>query len=136
MDLTQRHRGTEKNYFDADLTEIIIGCAIEVHRALGPGLLESVYEECLCYELQLRQVQIERQKNLPLRYKNVFLDAGYRLDIVVEKKVIVELKCVEKILPVHEAQIMTYLRLSKLKTGLLINFFTPVLKDGIRRIVY
>lgn len=136
MNLTQRHGDTEKVYFDSDLTEIIIGSAIEVHRALGPGLLESVYEECLCYELGLRGILFERQKSLPLNYKDIRLEAGYRLDLVIENKIIVELKCVEKILPVHEAQIMTYLRLSKIKTGLLINFFTPVLKDGIRRIVY
>jgi GxxExxY protein len=136
MGLTQRHGDTENVYFDSDLTEIIIGSAIEVHRALGPGLLESVYEECLCYELGLRGILFERQKSLPLKYKDVRLEAGYRLDLVIENKIVVELKCVEKILPVHEAQIMTYLRLSKLKTGLLINFFTPVLKDGIRRIVY
>ena len=132
---TQRHGDTEKNYYDADLTEIIIGCAIEVHRTLGPGLLESVYEECLCYELTVRGIRFERQKVLPLRYKSVSLETGYRLDLVVENKVVVELKCVEKLLPVHEAQMMTYLRLSKIRTGLLINFFTPVLKDGIRRIV-
>lgn len=136
MNETQRHRDTEKSYFDSDLTETIIGCAIEVHRALGPGLLESVYEECLSYELQLKNLNFERQKLLPLAYKEVQLEAGYRLDLVVEGKVIVELKCVEKLMPVHEAQIMTYLRLTKIKTGLLINFFTPVLKDGIRRIVY
>ena len=136
MDETQRHRGTEKNYFDSELTETIIGCAIEVHRALGPGLLESVYEECLCYEIELKKLHFERQKTLPLAYKEVKLEAGYRLDLVVEEKVVVELKCVEKLMPVHEAQIMTYLRLAKIKTGLLINFFTPVLKDGIRRIVY
>jgi GxxExxY protein len=136
MNQTQRHRGTEKIYFDSGLTEIIIGCAIEVHRALGPGLLESVYEECLSYELQLRGLNFERQKILPLAYKQVKLEAGYRLDLVVEGKVVVELKCVEKLMPVHEAQIMTYLRLSNIKTGLLINFFTPVLKNGIRRIVY
>jgi GxxExxY protein len=133
---TQSHRGTEKCYHESGLTETIIGCAIEVHRALGPGLLESVYEECLCYELTMKGIRIERQKNLPLAYKEVKLEAGYRLDLVVEGKVVVELKCVEKLLPVHDAQIMTYLRLSKVKTGLLINFFTPVLKDGIRRIVY
>lgn len=133
---TQRRRDTEKDYFDSDLTKIIIGCAIEVHRALGPGLLESVYEECLCYEMQLKNLYFEKQKILPLAYKEVKLEVGYRLDIVVEGKVIVELKCVEKLMPVHEAQIMTYLRLTQIKTGLLINFFTPVLKDGIKRIVY
>ena len=133
---TQRHRDTEKSYFDSGLTETIIGCAIEVHRALGPGLLESVYEECLSYELQQKNLSFERQKILPIVYKKVELEAGYRLDMVVEGKVIIELKCVEKLMPVHEAQIMTYLRLTRIKTGLLINFLTPVLKDGIKRIVY
>ncbi len=136
MNETQRHRDTEKIYYDSGLTEIIIGCAIEVHRTLGPGLLESVYEECLCYELQLKDLYLERQITLPVTYKDVKLEAGYRLDLVVEGKVVVELKCVEKLMPVHEAQIMTYLRLTKIKTGLLINFLTPVLKDGIKRIVY
>ncbi len=134
-----KHGDTEaqrKTYYDLELTELIIGSAIEVHRALGPGLLESVYEECLCYELSRKKVQFERQKCLPVSYKDIQLEGGYRIDLIVEGKVIVELKCIEKIMPVHEAQIMTYLRLAKIKTGLLINFFTPVLKDGIRRIVY
>ncbi len=134
--ITRSNGATEKSYFDSELTETIIGCAIEVHRALGPGLLESVYEECLCYELQLKNLYFERQKILPIAYKDVKLESGYRLDLIVEGKVIVELKCVEKLMPVHEAQIMTYLRLTKIKTGLLINFFTPVLMDGIKRIVY
>ncbi|MDD2501505.1 MAG: GxxExxY protein [Geobacter sp.] len=133
---TRRHRGTENGLFDGDLTEVVIGCAIDVHRALGPGLLESAYEECLCYELANLNIIFERQKSLPLRYKEVRLEAGYRLDLLVDNRLVIELKCVEKILPVHEAQLMTYLRLTKVKTGLIINFFTPVLKDGIRRIVY
>jgi GxxExxY protein len=133
---TLRHRGTEKALFDSDLTDIVIGCAIEVHRALGPGLLESAYEECLCYELAARALAFERQKNLPLHYKDVQLEVGYRLDLFIENRLVVELKCVERILPIHEAQLMTYLRLTKVKTGLIINFLTPVLKDGIRRIVY
>jgi len=122
--------------YDSGLTQAIIGCAIEVHRALGPGLLESVYEECLCYELRQKRIHFERQKTLPLAYKKVTLGVGYKLDLVVEGKVIIELKCVEKLMPVHEAQIMTYLRLTGIKTGLIVNFFTPVLKDGIKRIVY
>ena len=132
---TRRHRGTEKTLYDSDLTDIVIGCAIEVHRALGPGLLESAYEECLCYELADRDVTFERQKNVPLQYKDVRLEVGYRLDLFIENRLVVELKCIEKILPIHEAQLMTYLRLTKVKTGLIINFLTPVLKDGIRRIV-
>ena len=122
-------------YHDKDLTEIIIGSAIEVHKHLGPGLLESAYEECLCHELKLQGQNIERQKALPLEYKGINLDCGYRMDIVIENKVIVELKCVERILPVHEAQLLTYLKLAKIKTGLIINFNSSLLKDGIKRMV-
>jgi GxxExxY protein len=118
-----------------DLTQEILGAAIEVHRALGPGLLESAYEECLCHELTLRGLAYKRQVDLPLKYKGVTLDCGYRLDVVVEDPVILELKCVEEILPIHEAQLLTYLRLSGKKIGLLINFNVPVLRDGIVRMV-
>jgi len=115
------------------LTGLIIGAAIEVHKGLGPGLLESAYEECLCHELALRSISFERQKDLPIKYKGVNLDCGYRLDIISEKKVIVELKACERLEPIHEAQILTYLKLTGLKIGLLINFNVPVLKDGIKR---
>jgi len=98
------------------LTEKIISAAIEVHRHLGPGLLESAYEECLCHELNLREVPFERQKALPLEYKGIKLNCGYRMDLVVDSKVVVELKCVDKILPVHEAQMLTYLRLSNMNS--------------------
>jgi len=118
------------------LTEQIIGAAIEVHRHLGPGLLESAYEECLCHELHLRGLKFERQRPLPLEYKGIKLDCGYRMDIVVEEKVILELKVVDTIAPIHEAQLLTYLRLSGVKIGLIINFNIPVLKDGIKRLVY
>ena len=118
-----------------ELTKEILGGAIEVHRALGPGLLESAYEECLCHELALRGLAFKRQVELPLTYKGVTLDCGYRLDLVVEDSVILELKCVEEILPIHEAQLLTYLRLSGKKIGLLINFNVPVLRDGIVRMV-
>jgi GxxExxY protein len=111
----------------------IIGAAVEVHRVLGPGLLESAYEACMCHELHLRGLEFARQVALPVRYKDVLLDCGYRFDLVVADSIIVELKCVEAILPVHEAQLMTYLRLSGKKVGLLINFYVPVLKDGIVR---
>src|SRR5437016_12386344 len=104
------------------LTEKIIGFAIEVHRQLGPGLLESAYEECLCYELRENRVAFRRQVPLPIVYKDVRLDCGYRLDIVVDDQVIVELKTVERLIPIHEAQILTYLRLSRLRIGLLLNF--------------
>ncbi len=122
-------------YHYKELTEKIIGCAIEVHRHLGPGILESAYEEYLCHELKIQGHSFERQKALPLEYKGIKLDCGYRMDIVIEGKVIVELKCVESILPVHEAQLLTYLKLAKIKTGLIINFNSSLLKDGIKRMV-
>jgi GxxExxY protein len=116
-----------------ELTEVIIGAAIEVHRALGPGLLESAYEECLCRELSLRDIPFERQRPLPLQCKGISLDCGYRLDLLVADKVVVEIKAVEAVLPIHEAQLLTYLKLGGWQVGLLINFNVPVLKDGIRR---
>ncbi len=115
------------------LTEQIIGFGIEVHRALGPGLLESAYEECLCYELEQAGIGFRRQVPLPVVYKNVRLEGGYRLDVIVAETVVVEIKSVERLLPIHEAQIMTYLKLSGLRTGLLMNFHSATLKDGIRR---
>jgi len=117
------------------ITETIIGAAINVHRTLGPGLLESAYEACLAFDLSDTGFSIEQQKPLPVIYKDVKLDCGYRLDLLVEKEVIVELKSVEKILPIHKAQLMSYLKLSGCKVGLLINFNVEVLKDGIVRIV-
>jgi len=115
------------------LTGEVIGAAIEVHKALGPGLLESAYEECLCRELFLRKMSLKRQEPLPIEYKGVKLDCGYRLDIVVADQLIVELKACESLQPVHEAQLLTYLKLTGIKVGLLINFNVPVLKDGIKR---
>ncbi len=115
------------------LTEQILGAAIEVHKALGPGLLESAYEECLCHELRQRRLSFERQVSLPVKYKGIQLDCGYRLDVVVEGAVILELKAVERLLPIHEAQLLTYLRLSRKKVGLLLNFNVKVLKDGVMR---
>jgi GxxExxY protein len=117
------------------LTQRIIGFAIEVHRQLGPGLLESAYEECLCYELREAGLGFKRQVPLPVSYKAVRLDCGYRIDVLVEDCVILELKTVERLIPIHEAQLLTYLRLSGLRTGLLLNFNSPVLRDGIRRMV-
>ena len=117
------------------ITEKVIGCAIAVHKALGPGLLESAYEECLCYELSLTGLTFARQVTLPVVYKGVNLDCGYKMDIVVEDTIVVELKTVEKLLPIHHAQLLSYLKLSKRSVGLLINFNVPVLKDGIKRIV-
>jgi len=117
------------------LSHIIIGAAIEVHKALGPGLLESAYETCLCHELKLRSVAYARQLELPVTYKGVTMDCGYRLDIIVEQLVIVELKAVSALEPIHDAQLLTYLRLRQLWLGLLINFNVPVLKHGIKRLV-
>ncbi|OGV82533.1 MAG: GxxExxY protein, partial [Lentisphaerae bacterium RIFOXYA12_64_32] len=113
----------------------ILGSAIAVHRALGPGLLESAYEACLAFELLERRLRVERQASLPVVYRGVRIDCGYRLDLVVEAMVVVEIKAVERILPVHEAQILTYLKLSGLSIGLLLNFNVPMMKDGIRRFV-
>ena len=117
------------------LTEKIIGYAIDVHRALGPGLLESAYEECLCHELKEHRVAFERQVPLPVVYKTVRLECGYRIDLVVDRTVIVEIKTVERLLPVHDAQLLTYLKLSGLRTGLLLNFNEAVLRRGIKRMV-
>ncbi len=117
------------------LTEKIIGCAIEVHKGIGPGLLESAYEECLCFELSQAGLLFERQVPLPVSYKGVKLDCGYRLDIVVEKRVILEIKAVERIAPIHEAQLLSYLRMLDKRIGLILNFHTAVLKQGIKRIV-
>jgi GxxExxY protein len=116
-----------------ELTRKIIGAAMEVHRVLGPGLLESAYEECLCFELELQGLCCQRQVRLPVTYKDAKIDCGYRIDVVVDNKVVLELKCVEAVLPVHEAQLLTYLRLSGRKVGLLINFNVPILRDGIVR---
>ena len=115
------------------ITEGVLGAAIEVHGTLGPGLLESEYEECLAHEFRLRKIEFQRQVALPLSYKGILLDCGYRMDFVVEAAVVVELKCVERILPIHEAQLLTYLRLSRKRVGLLLNFNAPVLRDGIVR---
>ena len=116
-----------------EMTQAIIGAAIEVHRTLGPGLLESAYKECLCRELELKGLQFEKEKSLPLEYKGLKLEQGYRVDIIIYNQVVVEVKAVEGLLPVHEAQLMTYMRLGGWRVGLLINFNVLVLKDGIRR---
>lgn len=116
-------------------TREIIAAAIEVHRELGPGLLESVYQACMEHELNLRGIQHERQKPLPVVYKGLSVDADLRMDLFFPDQLVVELKAVEKLLPIHEAQLLTYLRLSKTHTGLLINFCVPLLKDGVKRMV-
>jgi len=117
------------------LTGVIIGAAIEVHRVLGPGLLESVYERCLSHELEIRGLGNQRQVPLPVVYKGIHLEEGYRIDILVDRKIIVEIKAVDAIAPVHEAQLLTYLRLSGLHVGLLLNFHVALMKDGIKRMV-
>ena len=118
---------------EKDLTDKIIGAAIEVHRALGPGLLESAYQLCLAQECKLQKILFEEQVALKLNYKGIALESGYRMDFIFDKRVVVELKAVEQVLPVHEAQLLTYLKLTGIRVGLLINFNTPVLKDGIYR---
>lgn len=128
--------GEPLSLYENELSGIIIGCAIEVHKKLGPGLLESAYEECLSYELRNAGLSVERQKPLPLIYKEVKMECGYRLDILVNKKVVVEVKSVEAIADIHLAQVLTYLRVSEAKLGLLINFNVLKLSNGgIKRIV-
>ncbi|MBK8619155.1 MAG: GxxExxY protein [Anaerolineales bacterium] len=116
-------------------TEAVIGAAIEVHKHLGPGLLESAYEECLCHELSLRNIPFQKQVPLPVVYKGTKLDCGYRVDLLVKDEVVVELKAIESILPIHEAQALTYMRLGSWKVGLIINFNTPIVVKGIKRLV-
>ncbi|HZS41559.1 MAG TPA: GxxExxY protein [Polyangia bacterium] len=119
---------------DDPVSERVIGACIEVHRYLGPGLLESIYEECLCRELDLAGMEFLRQVVVPVEYKGLHIDVGYRLDLVVQSKLVVELKTVSEIAPIHLAQLLTYLKLTNLPTGLLINFNVPILRYGIRRI--
>ncbi|MDL1910361.1 GxxExxY protein [Chloroflexi bacterium CFX6] len=118
---------------EKELTDKIIGAAIEVHKILGPGLLESSYQVCLEHESTLRRMPFEHKVKLPVNYKGIELDAGYEIDLIYDKRVIVELKAVERVIPVHEAQLLTYMRLTGIRVGLLINFNVPVLKDGIYR---
>jgi len=129
------HGGTEtrRKLVLEDLTEQVIGAAIEVHKVLGPGLMESAYEECLCHELHLRGISFERQVSLPVEYKGIKLDCGYRIDVVIENAVVLELKCVERVLPVHQAQLLTYLKIAHKPVGFIINFNVPVLARGIYR---
>lgn len=131
------HRGSTESHREKlnGLTRQIIGAAIEVHRHLGPGLLEMSYETCLAYELEQRGLVFERQKALPLTYKEIRLEQGYRIDLLVEDAVVVELKAVDQLMPVHEAQMLSYLRFTGCKVGLLMNFNVKLLKDGIRRFI-
>lgn len=124
----------EDGRFGDELSEKIIAGFIEVHRHLGPGLLESAYEQCVCHELSLRGISFERQQPVPVTYKGVRLDCGYRVDLVVARRLIVEIKAVERLLPIHQAQVLTYLKLTGLDTALLVNFNVPVVKDGLRRL--
>jgi GxxExxY protein len=118
-----------------ELSEAVIGLAMEVHRELGPGLLESAYEECLAYELTTHKYVFRRQVALPVRYKGVRLEVGYRMDLVIENSLVIELKALERLLPIHTAQMITYLRLSGMRKGLLMNFSAGALKDGLKRVV-
>jgi len=120
---------------ESELTSIIIGCAIEVHKQLGPGLLESAYKECLAYELIQLGLKVEREKPMPIVYKDIKLDHGYRIDLLVENRIVVEIKTVESFTDVHTAQVLTYLKLGNYKLGLLLNFQVSVLKNGIKRLV-
>jgi GxxExxY protein len=134
--ITSLHQGdteTCRNLLQEELTEQVIGAAIEVHRELGPGLLESAYEECLCHELHLRNIPFARQVAVPVKYKGISLDCGHRLDLVVDDSVVIELKCVDRVLPIHGAQLLTYLKLTGKRVGLILNFHVPVLKEGIVR---
>lgn len=131
--LLRVNRGIEQDF--SSITEAIIGSAIAVHRQLGPGLLESTYEACLAFELADRGLVVERQKELPVVYRGVRLDWGYRIDLLVDDRVIVELKSVDKLLPIHEAQLLSYLKLSDHRVGLLINFNVRLLTEGIKRLV-
>lgn len=128
---------TRSKLLHEELTEQVIGAAIEVHRTIGPGLLESAYEECLCHELHLRDLAFQRQVPLPVSYKGVNLDCGYRVDLIVENEVVLELKCLEHILPVHEAQLLTYLKLLNKRVGLIMNFHVATLVRGgiVRKIL-
>jgi GxxExxY protein len=131
------HRGTEDTEGPSvRRTHEIVGAAIDVHRVLGPGLLETAYETCLCRELFLRGIEYERQVQLPVDYRGVKLDCGYRLDLVVQRSVIVEVKSIFRVLPIHRAQVLTYLKLTGLRLGLLINFNVEMLRDGIHRIIH
>ena len=128
-------QSAQEKIVENEISQLIIGCAIKVHSALGPGLLESAYEECLYYELVKEGLKVEKQKALPLIYEEIRLDVGYRLDLIVEDKVIIEIKACEALNDVHLAQVLTYLKLSKVKLGLLINFNVSRVKDGIKRVV-
>jgi GxxExxY protein len=124
------------NMNENELSNIVLGCAIEVHKQLGPGLLESAYQECLYYELKNKGLTVSKEKPMPILYKEVKLDHGYRIDLLVENKVVIEVKAVEMFTDVHTAQVLTYLRLGGYKLGLLLNFNVTTLRNGIKRVIY
>ena len=132
--LTTEHSESTEEFENNSLTDAILSAAISVHRELGPGLLESVYEKCLAFELADRGLSVTTQQEIPVSYKNLSFDCGFRADLIVDNKVLVELKSIDQLLPVHTAQVLTYLKLSNLRTGLLINFNVPLLKSGIKRL--
>jgi GxxExxY protein len=135
MVTTKSTKNTKKELVFDSLSREVIGCAIEVHRQLGPGLLESAYEQCLAHELSLSEIPFRLQVPLPIHYKGVHLSCGYRIDILVHEHLIVEIKSVDKLTGIHEAQLITYMKLASIQTGLLLNFNCKVLKDGIKRFV-
>ena len=132
---TKIPKSMEKIWSLASYPIQLLVCAIEVHKALGPGLLESAYQQCLCHELKLNQIDFEKEKPLPVNYKRCQLNCGYRIDIVVEEEIIIELKSVERLKRIHEAQILSYMKLANIKKGFLINFNVPLLKDGLKSYV-
>jgi len=135
MDPAPRMRNTDLPPGLEEIGSQVLDAAFEVHRELGPGLLESAYQECLAYELRVRGLEVETEVSAPLRYKGVRMDVGYRMDVVVNRSVIIELKAVEEIHPIHEAQLLTYLKLTGARLGFILNFKAPLMKDGLRRFV-
>jgi GxxExxY protein len=135
MDITEVSFGTGCKKEFTELSKKVIGCAIEVHKALGPGLLESAYQQCFCHELMLNNIGFQKEKPLPVNYKGCLLDCGYRMDIVVEDEIIIELKSVEQLMRIHEAQILSYMKLAGIRQGFLINFNVRLLKDGLKSFV-
>jgi GxxExxY protein len=133
LDVVSFGTGCKREF--TELSKKVIGCAIEVHRTLGPGLLESAYQQCMCHELSLNNIGFQIEKPLPVNYKGCLLDCGYRMDIVVENQIILELKSVEQLMRIHDAQILSYMKLANLKYGLLINFNARLLKDGLKSFV-
>jgi GxxExxY protein len=135
MELTEVSFATGCRKEFKELSKKVIGCAIEVHKHLGPGLLESAYQQCFCHELRLNNIGFHKEKPLPVNYKGCLLDCGYRMDIVVEDEIIIELKSVEQLMRIHEAQLLSYMKLAEIKYGFLINFNVRLLKEGLKNFV-